>query len=73
VKPEYSATASKSNIEAAFQRSAGLAGKNIQVESKDGKVTLSGLLHSWSQHDEAERTAWAAPGASENLIAVTPP
>jgi osmotically-inducible protein OsmY len=75
VKPETSATAIKSNIEAAFRRSAALGGKNIRVESQDGKITLSGLLHSWSQHDEAERTAWAAPGVSEveNLIAVTPP
>ena len=42
VKPRASATEVKSRIEAAFRRSAELDAKNIQVESRDGKVTLRG-------------------------------
>jgi hypothetical protein len=31
-------------------------------------------LHSWAEREQAEHTAWAAPGVSEveNLIAITP-
>jgi len=44
------------------------------VETRDGKVTLRGDLRSWSERQEAERTARAAPGVTnvENLIVVTP-
>jgi osmotically-inducible protein OsmY len=74
VKPRVLATAVKSRIEAAFRRSAELNAQKIRVETHDGKVTLHGQLHSWSERDEADRTAWAAPGVSEveNLIMVTP-
>ena len=73
VKPRASATEVKSLIEAAFRRSAELDAKNVQVETHDGKVTLRGNVHSWSERQEAGRTAWAAPGISEvkNLIAIT--
>ena len=74
VKPRVLATAVKSRIEAAFRRSAELDAQKIRVETHDGKVTLHGQLHSWAERDEADRTAWAAPGVSEveNLIMVTP-
>jgi osmotically-inducible protein OsmY len=74
VKPPVLATAVKSRIEAAFRRSAELDAQKIRVETHDGKVTLHGQLHSWAERDEADRTAWAAPGVSEveNLIMVTP-
>ena len=44
------------------------------METHNGKVTLHGDLCSWPERQEAERTAWAAPGVSvvENLIAITP-
>jgi osmotically-inducible protein OsmY len=73
VKPRASATEVKSRIEAAFRRSAELDAQNIQVETRGGKVTLRGKVHSWSERQEAARTAWAAPGIMqvENLIAIT--
>lgn len=73
VKPRASATEVKSRIEAAFRRSAELDAQNIQVETLNGKVTLRGNVHSWSERQEAARTAWAAPGITqvENLIAIT--
>jgi osmotically-inducible protein OsmY len=64
----------KSRIEAAFRRSAELDAEKVRVDSRSGKVTLLGELHSWSERHEAERTAWSAPGVTEveNLIMITP-
>jgi osmotically-inducible protein OsmY len=72
VKPRVSATEVKSRIEAAFRRSAELDGEKVRVEAHDGKVTLHGRLRTWAERDEADRTAWAAPGVTEveNLIEV---
>ena len=74
VTPRASATDVKARIEAAFRRSAELDAQKVRVETHDGKVTLHGELHSWAERQEAERTAWAAPGVSqvEYLIAITP-
>ena len=63
LKPRVSATDVKSRIEAAFRRSAELDAQKVRVETHDGKVTLRGDVHSWSERQEAERTAWAAPGS----------
>ena len=55
----------KSRIEAALERSAKADAKGIKVKILDNKVILSGNVHSLSERDEAERTAWAAPGGCE--------
>jgi len=74
IKPGVSAAEVKSRIEAAFHRSADIDAKAIRVETHDRKVTLRGNVHSFSERQEAERTAWAAPGVKqvENLISVIP-
>jgi len=74
VKPRASASDVKTRIEAAFRRSAEVDAKKVRIEAHGGKVTLHGDVRSWSERQEAERTAWAAPGVSsvENQIAVTP-
>ena len=52
----------KNRIEAAFRRSADIDAGGIQVEAKDSMITLRGKVRTWSERDEAERAAWAAPG-----------
>jgi osmotically-inducible protein OsmY len=45
----------------------------IAVSALDGKVTLTGQVHSWSERDEAGSAAWAAPGTTfvENDLLVS--
>ena len=64
----------KTKIEAAFRRSAELDARRVGVEARDGKVILHGNVHSWTEKQEAEQAAWAAPGVSEveNRLTVTP-
>jgi len=50
------------SIRKAFKRNAKLDAEAVHVESRDGRVTLSGVVPSWSEHDAAVEAAWAAPG-----------
>jgi osmotically-inducible protein OsmY len=63
----------KGKIESAFHRNALLDSRAIMVEAHDGKVSLKGNIHSWTEREEAERIAWSAPGVSqvENDLKVT--
>jgi osmotically-inducible protein OsmY len=54
----------KVKIEDAFKRNADLNARRIAVTTCDGKVTLSGSVSSWSERNEAESAAWAAPGVT---------
>jgi osmotically-inducible protein OsmY len=74
VEPHVSAADVKTKIEAALKRSAEIDARRINVLVGDGRVTLSGNVHSWSERDEARRAAWAAPGVKsvEDRIAVVP-
>jgi osmotically-inducible protein OsmY len=65
VKPRVRTVEIREKISEAFKRSAELDAKRIIVEASEGKVTLSGRVHSWLEHDEAARIAWAAPGVSK--------
>jgi osmotically-inducible protein OsmY len=64
----------RDKIEAAFKRSAEIDARRINVTAADGKVILSGNVHSWAERQEAERAAWAAPGVTqvEDRLAILP-
>ena len=52
-------------VEAALKRSAEVDARRINVAASDGKVVLSGNVHSWFERDQARRAAWAAPGVKQ--------
>jgi osmotically-inducible protein OsmY len=62
VRPSVQPAEVKNRIEAAFRRSADIDAGGIQVDAKDSTITLRGKVRTWSERDEAERAAWAAPG-----------
>lgn len=74
VKPQVSVPDVKAKIEAALRRSAEVDARRINVAVADGKVTLTGNVHSWFERNVARQAAWAAPGVREveDHIALTP-
>lgn len=52
------------SIKNAFQRDARLDAEQLTVRSEDSAVVLSGIVHSWREHDDAIHAAWAAPGVT---------
>ena len=63
----------KHKIEEAFRRSAEIDAHRVSVEAHDGEVTLRGNVRSWAERDEAQYTAWSAPGVTrvKNEITVS--
>ena len=74
LKPQIRTTDVRDKIEAAFKRSAEIDARRISVTTQDGKVVLTGNVHSWSERHEAERAAWAAPGVKlvDDRLTVVP-
>ena len=70
LKPTASPTDLKKKIEDALVRSAEIDAKGITVEVQGTKAILKGTVRSWAERQEAERTAWLAPGitAVDNRI-----
>jgi VCBS repeat-containing protein len=51
-------------IKEALHRTAEKEATQIRIEASEGKVTLNGTVHSWTERLEAEYAAWAAPGVT---------
>lgn len=62
----------KRKIQDALVRSAQVDADRITVEVDGGKVILRGTVRSWAERQEAERSAWAAPGVTsvDNRITI---
>lgn len=73
VKPNVQPSQIKDKIEKALVRSAEVDAHTISVEVDGGKVVLMGRVRSWAEKQEAERTAWSAPGVGtvDNRIEVS--
>lgn len=54
----------KKKITTAFHRSAAIDVDNINIETINNKVILTGKVSSWIEKKEAERAAWLAPGVT---------
>ena len=74
VTPRVKTMDVRDKIEAAFKRSAAIDARRVNVSTENGKVILSGNVHSWAERQEAERAAWAAPGVTqvEDRLIVVP-
>jgi osmotically-inducible protein OsmY len=69
--PEPKADDVKREIKRALKRNAKLDAKAVDVKTRNGSVSLSGTVSSWSEHDAAVAAAWAAPGVTavdDNLV-----
>ena len=73
LKPKAAPFEIRRKIEDAFRRSAELDASRITVEANGSEVVLRGTVKSWAERQEAERTAWAAPGVTkvDNRIAIS--
>jgi len=65
VKPTVKPYKVKEKIEAALIRDARLDAKNITVETRGHTVVLRGEVDSWSDLEDVENAAWAAPGVHD--------
>lgn len=65
LKPRAAPTEIRRQIEAAFRRNAIVDARHVIVEAHGGEVTLRGEVRSWAERDQAQQTAWAAPGVTQ--------
>jgi osmotically-inducible protein OsmY len=62
IKPKISSQAVRADIEAALKRRAQKDSRQISVAIDGHEVTLGGSVHSWSEKNLANHSAWGTPG-----------
>jgi osmotically-inducible protein OsmY len=74
VQPQVAPVEIKRKIEEALRRAAEIDASRITVEANGGEIILRGAVRSWAEREEAERTAWRAPGVAhvDNRIRIEP-
>jgi osmotically-inducible protein OsmY len=65
VEPKVAALDIKQKIEDAFRRIAQVDAGRISVDAQGSDVTLRGEVRSWAERDQAQQTAWSAPGVAK--------
>jgi osmotically-inducible protein OsmY len=64
VCPHVAPVEIKRKIENALRRAAEIDASRITVEANGSEVILRGTVRSWAEREQAERTAWNAPGVA---------
>lgn len=67
IRPTLTSSSVKSDIEAALKRRAITDAKEIMVSVNGGSVTLSGVVHSWSERDMVKDSVWNTHGVTDVL------
>jgi osmotically-inducible protein OsmY len=62
IKPDTNDAIEQNDVEEAIERNWSLRNSDISVKVSGNKVTLTGIVASWYQKDEAGRIAWGTPG-----------
>lgn len=72
ITPKIAPADIKHKIQEAFLRSAEVDARNVSIDTHGSEVTLRGEVRSWSERDQAQMTAWSAPGVTnvKNEISV---
>jgi len=64
VRPSLEPENIKHRIEESFRRLAQVDADHIVVDTAGSEVVLRGEVRSWSERDQAQRSAWSAPGVT---------
>ena len=65
IKSKLTSSTVKSDIEAALKRRALTDAQEIMVTVNGSKVTLTGVVHSWSERDMVSDSVWNTPGVTD--------
>lgn len=65
VAPRVTAADVTEKIRKTFERSAEIDAKRVTAETSGSTVTLRGVVHSWTEHDDASRAAYSVPGVTK--------